>query len=123
MPRRHLCSAVPASEDKRRSSAPASGSACSGASAACTFCDTDFVGLDGPGGGRFAEADGLAEAVAVAWTGTPENRLVVLTGGEPLLQVDPALVSALHARGFEIAVETNGTQRARPLCCSTGATS
>ena len=79
------------------------------ASAACTFCDTHFVGLDGPGGGRFASAEALAEAVATAWTGEPEGRLTVLTGGEPLLQVDDALVAALHARGFEIAVETNGT--------------
>jgi 7-carboxy-7-deazaguanine synthase (Cx14CxxC type) len=79
------------------------------AAAACPFCDTDFVGLDGPGGGRFASAEALAEAVAAAWTGEPERRLTVLTGGEPLLQVDEALVAALHARGFEIAVETNGT--------------
>ena len=79
------------------------------ASAACTFCDTDFVGLDGPGGGRFPDAGSLAAAVASAWTGAPDNRLTVLTGGEPLLQVDEALTAALHARGFEIAVETNGT--------------
>lgn len=79
------------------------------AAAVCTFCDTDFVGLDGPGGGRFADAEALASAVATAWMGAPDNRLTVLTGGEPLLQVDPALVAALHARGFEIAVETNGT--------------
>ena len=77
--------------------------------AACPFCDTDFVGLDGPGGGRFPSAEALAEAIEAAWTGGPERRLTVLTGGEPLLQVDEALVAALHARGFEIAVETNGT--------------
>jgi 7-carboxy-7-deazaguanine synthase len=75
----------------------------------CTFCDTDFVGMDGPGGGRFADAQALAAAVEDAWTGGPDNRLVVLTGGEPLLQVDPALIDALHARGFSLAIETNGT--------------
>ncbi|WP_334163532.1 7-carboxy-7-deazaguanine synthase [Phenylobacterium sp.] len=79
------------------------------ASAVCTFCDTDFVGMDGPGGGRFATADDLARAVEAAWRGGAEDRLVVLTGGEPLLQVDEALVAALHARGFSIALETNGT--------------
>ncbi len=81
------------------------------AGAVCTFCDTDFVGLDGPGGGRFAAADDLAEAVLAAWGApdSPHGRLVVLTGGEPLLQVDGLLINALHARGFEIAVETNGT--------------
>ncbi|MFZ4068140.1 MAG: 7-carboxy-7-deazaguanine synthase [Phenylobacterium sp.] len=79
------------------------------ATAACNFCDTDFVGMDGPGGGRFATADALAGAVLAAWRGGAEDRLVVLTGGEPLLQVDPALVDALHARGFSIALETNGT--------------
>ena len=79
------------------------------ATAACNFCDTDFVGMDGPGGGRFAAADALADAILSAWRGGAENRLVVLTGGEPLLQVDPALVDALHARGFSIALETNGT--------------
>jgi len=79
------------------------------ASAVCTFCDTDFVGMDGPGGGRFADADALASAVEAAWTGGPRDRLTVLTGGEPLLQVDEALVDALHARGFSIALETNGT--------------
>lgn len=77
--------------------------------AICTFCDTDFVGLDGPGGGRFGDADALAAAIEAAWTGGPEARLTVLTGGEPLLQVDPALIGALHARGFSIALETNGT--------------
>lgn len=79
------------------------------ARAVCTFCDTDFVGMDGPGGGRFADAPALAAAVEAAWTGGPDGRLTVLTGGEPLLQVDDALVAALHARGFEIALETNGT--------------
>ncbi|MBJ7409622.1 MAG: 7-carboxy-7-deazaguanine synthase [Phenylobacterium sp.] len=77
--------------------------------AVCTFCDTDFVGMDGPGGGRFADADALAIAIEAAWTGGPDQRLVVLTGGEPLLQVDAALIDALHARGFSIALETNGT--------------
>ena len=78
--------------------------------AACRFCDTDFVGTDGPGGGRFADADALADAVAKAWPeGAAARPLVVLTGGEPLLQVDVALIDALKARGFEIAVETNGT--------------
>ncbi len=80
------------------------------AEAACRFCDTDFVGLDGVGGGRFADAASLADAVCAAWRGGAEKRLVVLTGGEPLLQVDETLIDALHARGFEIAVETNGTQ-------------
>ncbi len=84
------------------------------ASSACTFCDTDLVGLDGPGGGRFGDAEALADAVATAWAGAPDRRLTVLTGGEPLLQVDPALVEALHGRGFEVAVETNGTVAAPP---------
>jgi 7-carboxy-7-deazaguanine synthase len=79
------------------------------ASAVCRFCDTDFVGTDGPGGGKFATAPVLAAAVAAAWEGPPNNRLVVLTGGEPLLQADPALIDALHAAGFAIALETNGT--------------
>jgi 7-carboxy-7-deazaguanine synthase (Cx14CxxC type) len=79
------------------------------ASAVCNFCDTDFVGLDGPGGGRFADAEALADAVEAAWEGGAENRLVVLTGGEPLLQVDEALIAALHGRGFSLALETNGT--------------
>jgi len=79
------------------------------ASAVCNFCDTDFVGMDGPGGGRFATPDDLAAAVEVAWRGGPYDRLVVLTGGEPLLQVDTALIEALHARGFSLALETNGT--------------
>ncbi len=79
------------------------------ASAVCTFCDTDFVGTNGPGGGRFKTPATLAAAVAAAWTGPPENRLVVCTGGEPLLQLDLPLIAALHAEGFSIAVETNGT--------------
>ena len=79
-------------------------------SAVCNFCDTDFVGTDGTDGGKFASADALAAAVEKAWTsGDRKNRLVVLTGGEPLLQVDAALTCALHQRGFMIAVETNGT--------------
>lgn len=79
------------------------------ASAVCTFCDTDFVGMDGPGGGRFADADALAEAIQAEWRGGEDDRLTVLTGGEPLLQVDAALIDALHDRGFSIALETNGT--------------
>lgn len=78
----------------------------------CTFCDTDFIGMDGTGGGRFANADALANAVDREWGSTAEKRYVVLTGGEPLLQVDNALIDALHARNFEVAVETNGTQPA-----------
>jgi 7-carboxy-7-deazaguanine synthase (Cx14CxxC type) len=79
------------------------------AGAVCTFCDTDFVGMDGEGGGRFATAEALALAIAARWTGGRESRLVVCTGGEPLLQLDDALIAALHAEGFEIALETNGT--------------
>jgi 7-carboxy-7-deazaguanine synthase len=79
------------------------------ASATCQFCDTDFVGTDGTGGGKFATAKDLASAVLGAWTGGSGNRLVVLTGGEPALQVDDALVGALHDEGFRIAIETNGT--------------
>ena len=85
------------------------------ARAVCQFCDTDFVGTDGPGGGRFATAADLAGAVAGAWPGQAEaraRRFVVCTGGEPLLQLDEAAVGALHAAGFEVAVETNGTQNA-----------
>ena len=85
------------------------------ASAVCTFCDTDFVDTDGPGGGRFATADALATAVAAAWpAGAGGIPFVVCTGGEPLLQLDAELVSALHRRGFEIAVETNGTRPPPP---------
>src|SRR5437870_679240 len=76
------------------------------ATAVCQFCDTDFVGTDGPGGGHFATADALAEHVAAQ----SEARFVVCTGGEPLLQLDRALVDAFHARGFEVAIETNGTR-------------
>ncbi len=78
------------------------------ATAVCTFCDTDFVGMDGPGGGRFAEPAALVAAAAALWVGEG-RRLVVCTGGEPLLQLDPPLIAAFHAAGFEIAVETNGT--------------
>lgn len=79
------------------------------ADAVCRFCDTDFVGTDGPGGGRFETAAALAAACAEAWDGGDARRLVVLTGGEPMLQVDPALIDALHDAGFEVAIETNGT--------------
>ena len=94
--------------------------------AVCTFCDTDFVGV-GPDGGRFADADALADAVLSRWPHVEQERpgrqarraiggrpLVVCTGGEPLLQLDAAAVGALHARGFEVAVETNGTQDPPP---------
>jgi 7-carboxy-7-deazaguanine synthase (Cx14CxxC type) len=89
------------------------------ARAICPFCDTDFVGADA---GKFAGADDLADAIEAAWTGGAKNRLCVITGGEPLLQLDAALTGALRARGFRVAVETNGTQ-ARPdgidwLCVS-----
>ncbi len=79
--------------------------------AVCRFCDTDFVGTDGVGGGKFATAADLAAAVAAAWpeVPSPAGRFVVCTGGEPLLQLDPPLLDALHAEGFEVAVETNGT--------------
>ncbi|MEY4561799.1 MAG: 7-carboxy-7-deazaguanine synthase [Pseudomonadota bacterium] len=81
--------------------------------AICQFCDTDFVGTDGPGGGKFASADALADAVAATWPDLGQGRpLVVCTGGEPLLQLDKPAIDALHARGFSIAVETNGTQAA-----------
>ena len=79
------------------------------AGATCCFCDTDFVGTDGSGGGRFADAAALARAIASVWSGGTNSRFVVLTGGEPLLQVDSSLVDALHGEGFDIAVETNGT--------------
>ena len=79
------------------------------AKAVCTFCDTDFVGVDGEGGGKFATPEALVDAVETAWTGGPADRLVVCTGGEPLLQLDTPLIAAFHARGFMIAVETNGT--------------
>lgn len=94
--------------------------------AECTFCDTDFVGTDGDGGGRFADADALADATRLMWDGPMEDPVetafVVITGGEPMLQLDSALVDALHQRGFEIAVESNGTLPAVPgidwLCIS-----
>ncbi len=79
------------------------------AAAVCNFCDTDFVGTDGVGGGKFAEADALAAHVAALWGEGGDNRLVVITGGEPMLQLDLALVDALHNEGFRIAVESNGT--------------
>jgi len=79
------------------------------AKATCQFCDTDFVGTDGDGGGRFATAPDLARAIETACTADRGPRLVVLTGGEPMLQVDAALIEALHAQGFSIALETNGT--------------
>ncbi len=79
--------------------------------AICQFCDTDFLGTDGPGGGKFATADDLADAVEAAWPlGWTSNRMVVCTGGEPLLQLDEAAIDALHRRGFYVAVETNGTR-------------
>jgi 7-carboxy-7-deazaguanine synthase len=79
------------------------------ATATCKFCDTDFVGTDGTLGGRYATADELADVIAGQWTGENTNRYVVLTGGEPLLQVDTPFIDALHARGFAIGIETNGT--------------
>ena len=79
------------------------------AEAQCNFCDTDFVGTDGPGGGKFASADALADAVESAWGKGREGRLVVITGGEPMLQLDSPLVEALHERNFRVAAETNGT--------------
>jgi 7-carboxy-7-deazaguanine synthase (Cx14CxxC type) len=84
------------------------------ATAQCTFCDTDFVGTDGDGGGKFASADELAGRVESFWGQMNEQRLVVITGGEPMLQLDRGLVDALHGRGFRIAVETNGTLPATP---------
>ena len=85
--------------------------------ATCRFCDTEFVGTDGPGGGKFATPEALADAIAATWApestaeppDRPTSRFVVCTGGEPLLQLDTALLDALHTRGFEVAVETNGT--------------
>ena len=89
------------------------------AAAVCRFCDTDFVGTNGPGGGKFAEPQALADAVASRWppgeaNGSGAKPYVVCTGGEPLLQLDAALIDALHERGFEIAIETNGTIAAPP---------
>lgn len=92
------------------------------AAAQCRFCDTDFVGTDGEGGGKFGDAAGLADHVERLWGGGREQRLVVVTGGEPMLQLDPALRDALHARGFRVAAESNGTLPAVPgidwLCIS-----
>ncbi len=79
------------------------------AEAECRFCDTDFVGTDGTDGGRYETADALADAIARIWGAETGGRYVVLTGGEPLLQVDEAFIAALHARGFQIGLETNGT--------------
>ncbi|WP_310469270.1 7-carboxy-7-deazaguanine synthase [Sphingomonas sp.] len=90
--------------------------------AVCKFCDTDFVGTDGAGGGKFADAEALAVHVAALWGPGPDDRLVVVTGGEPMLQLDAALVDALHDHGFRIAAESNGTLAATPgvdwLCIS-----
>ena len=83
------------------------------ATAICNFCDTDFVGTDGENGGKYPEADAAADRIAGLWPqGQTENRFVVFTGGEPLLQLDKPLLDAMHARGFECAVETNGTLEA-----------
>ena len=78
-------------------------------SAICNFCDTEFVGTDGPGGGKFEDADALADSCLASWSGSGGQPFVVLTGGEPMLQVDEPLIAALHVREFEIAIETNGT--------------
>ena len=92
------------------------------ARAVCRFCDTAFVGTDGEGGGRFADAEALVAAIERHWGEGRAERFVVLTGGEPMLQVDDALVDALHATGFRIAMESNGTIAAHPgvdwLCIS-----
>ena len=82
------------------------------ATAICQFCDTDFVGSDGVGGGKFETASALADAIESSWRSTsagPQQRYVVFTGGEPLLQLDDELIAALHQKGFEVAIETNGT--------------
>jgi 7-carboxy-7-deazaguanine synthase (Cx14CxxC type) len=79
------------------------------AEAVCRFCDTDFVGTDGPGGGTFSTSAQLADAITRKWRSGDERKLVVFTGGEPLLQLDDDLIAAVHRRGFEIAIETNGT--------------
>jgi 7-carboxy-7-deazaguanine synthase len=84
------------------------------ATSICQFCDTDFVGTDGLGGGKFADAAALADAAAGFWGEGAEGRFVVLTGGEPMLQIDDAIVDALHGQGFEIAIESNGTIAAHP---------
>ncbi len=91
-----------------------SGRAADRASAVCRFCDTDFVGTGGRGGGRFGDAAGLVDAVERFWGEGRDERFVVLTGGEPMLQVDDALVDALHAAHFHVAVESNGTLPAHP---------
>ena len=117
-----LCKAKVRRPAGRRFSAGSPGATCGRdgkqdrAEAVCRFCDTDFVGTDGPGGGKFATAAALAAAVAAAWpdSAEPARRFVVCTGGEPLLQMDQELVAALHAEGFEVAVETNGTQEPPP---------
>ena len=92
------------------------------AEAQCRFCDTDFVGTDGEGGGKFSSSDELAVHVENMWDGGEERRLVVITGGEPMLQLDAVLIDALHRRGFRVAVESNGTLPATPgidwLCIS-----
>lgn len=92
------------------------------ATAQCNFCDTDFVGTDGPGGGKFADAGALADHIEQIWAADEQRRLVVITGGEPMLQLDHALIDALHVRGFRVAVESNGTIAAVPgidwLCIS-----
>lgn len=92
------------------------------AAAQCTFCDTDFVGTDGPGGGKFRTADALMEAAADLWPEGQENRFIVFTGGEPMLQLDEPLIAAMHGAGFTIAVESNGTLAPTPgidwLCVS-----
>lgn len=80
------------------------------ASAICRFCDTDFLGVDGPGGGHYPDAEAVAEAVAERWQTRGGERYVVCTGGEPALQLDEALIEQLHAREFEVAIETNGTR-------------
>ncbi|MDQ8031206.1 MAG: 7-carboxy-7-deazaguanine synthase [Bordetella sp.] len=84
------------------------------ASAVCTFCDTDFVGVDGEGGGKFATAQALADTLARTWGPERAGRYVVFTGGEPLLQLDTPLIEAVHAEGFTIAIETNGTVEPPP---------
>ena len=84
------------------------------ATAVCRFCDTDFVGTDGVGGGKFADAASLADAALGHWGDGVDQRFVVLTGGEPMLQVDDALIDALHASGFVVAIESNGTLPVHP---------
>jgi len=84
------------------------------ASATCQFCDTDFVGTDGPGGGKFSSPELLADAANALWPDDAGQRYIVCTGGEPALQLDLPLVTALHARGFEVAIETNGTTPLAP---------